>query len=133
MGVVNDDRQQKCLLGSHEVGTINREFPFEPEISLDASARICGDDRNEQGAGLDPFPDCVVPSSAATKLVLVEPHCNTCIAQAGADPRRSFFVLRSVAEEHGSMPVRGGKPGCLWAQIRRSRSASRWLFLEAAE
>jgi hypothetical protein len=108
MGAVNDDRQQKCLLGSHQVGTIHREFPFEPEISLDASARICGNDRDEQDAGLDPFPDCGVPSGAATKFVLIEPHCNTCIAQAGADPRRGLCVLRSVADEDGSMPVRGG-------------------------
>src|SRR5260221_284646 len=48
------------------------------------------------------------PARAAPQFILVEPHFNTCIAQAGADPCCRFCVLRSVAEENGSMPVRGG-------------------------
>src|SRR5207237_7858050 len=87
---------------------IDREFPFEPEISLDASARICGNYRDEQGAGPDLSLDRGVPGSAATQLVLVEPHFNACIAQAAADPRCRFCVFGSVAAEDGSMPVRGG-------------------------
>src|SRR5207302_8460332 len=69
-GAVNDDRQQKCLLGGHQVGAIDGEFPFEAEISLDASARIRGNDRDEQGAGPDLFLDRAVPGSPATQLVL---------------------------------------------------------------
>jgi hypothetical protein len=84
--VVNDDRQQESLVGSHEVRAVNRELPFKTEISLDPSVRILGDDGDKERTGLDLPADRRIPGIPAPQLALVEPDLNPRVSQICAEP-----------------------------------------------
>ncbi len=71
--VVDDDREQECLVGSQKVRTIDREFPFKTEVALDPGMRILRDDRDEERTGLDLPADRGIPGVPASQVALVEP------------------------------------------------------------
>jgi hypothetical protein len=54
--------------------SVYRQFPLKPKIALDSGTRMQGDDRDEQGAGLDLLADGSIPGIAAAQFALVEPH-----------------------------------------------------------
>jgi hypothetical protein len=97
---VDDDREQKGLVGRHSVRTIDRELPFKAEVSFDPSVRIRGDDWNEEGALADLLADLAIPGVPAPQFALVEPDLDTLGPKCIADPTRSIGVLRSVAKEY---------------------------------
>src|ERR1700691_3515634 len=80
---------------------IDRELPFEAEITFGANTRVFRYDRNEQRAGLDLISDRVVPGIAAAQLALVEPHLDARGAQGLTDALGGRGVLGGVAEEYG--------------------------------
>jgi hypothetical protein len=99
-GVVDDDRQQESLVGSHQVAAIDRKLPLETEIPLVAIVRVPRDDREEQGAGLNLPADRLVPGVPATQLALVEPNLDSDGSQARADPLGRCGVSRGVTQEY---------------------------------
>ena len=65
-----------------------------------ARVRARRDYRDEKRAFLDPATDRCVPSIAPTKLALVKPHFETCLAQRVPNAHGGVRILRSVADEH---------------------------------
>ena len=71
--VVNYDGHQEGSFDRHQMGAIDREFPFEPKIALEPRLRMCGNNRNEEGAVTDLLPDLAVPNISTAQLALIEP------------------------------------------------------------
>ena len=70
---VNYDGHQEGSFNRHQMGAIDREFPFEPKIALESLLRMRGNNRNEEGAVAELLPDLPVPNISAAQLALVEP------------------------------------------------------------
>ena len=83
----------------HQVGAIDGQLPFQPEVALAARLGVRGDDGNEQGAVVDLLADRVVPRVPAAQLALVEPDLDPGAAQRLADPPRGLGILRGIAQE----------------------------------
>jgi len=98
--VVDDDRQQESLIGSHKVRPVNCELPFRAEVSLDACVRILGDDRNKESTAFDLLADRSIPGVPAPKLALVEPDLDSGVSQACADPLSRRGIFRGVAQKY---------------------------------
>src|SRR5580658_657362 len=50
--VIDDDRYQKCLVRSNQVGAIDGELPFQPEVPFGSLMGGFGNDRNEESTVL---------------------------------------------------------------------------------
>jgi hypothetical protein len=75
------------------MAAINRELPFEPEVSLGPFMRVSRDDWDEERTGLDLFADGLIPSIPAPQLALVEPNFNAGAAKDLANLLRSLSIL----------------------------------------
>ena len=99
--VVDHDRQQKGLVVGHQVRAVDREFPFQPEVTFAARLRVPRDDRDEERAFLDLLADRGIPRVAAAQLALIEPYDESRRAKRFADAPGGLAVLRRVAQENG--------------------------------
>jgi hypothetical protein len=94
------------------MGTVDRQFPFQPKISLGPSLGIRGNDWNHQSTGLDLPADGGVPSIPAPQFALIEPNLDARGTQSVADFSGGFGVLlgitqknRSIRSSHAQIPL----------------------------
>jgi hypothetical protein len=106
-GPVDYDWHQEGSVGRHQMGSIDRELPLQPEIPLRTGAGIAGYDWDKKRAGLYLLPDGRIPSITAAQLALVEPYLDAGRTQALADPFSGLGVFGRIAEEDGSLAASG--------------------------
>ena len=99
-GLVQCDRQDERLAFGHEVRSLLRQPPLEPEVALEPALRVAGNQRHEQGAVLDFAADFLIPRVAAAQFALIKPDLDP----VGAEGRGNAFsrgrVFMGIAEEN---------------------------------
>ncbi len=118
--VVDHHRQQERLVVGHQVRAVDRELPFQAEVTFAARLRVLRDDRHEERALLDLLADRGIPRVAAAQLAFIEPDDESRGAKRFADAPGGLGVLRRIAQENGL--GRGAQRGTL-AQAISCRAA----------
>ena len=95
--VVDAHRYEKGAALAHEVSALVGETPLQAEIAFGTGLCTCGNDRDEQRAVLNLFPDLLVPGVSSPKFALVEPDLDAGGTKRIANAFRRLGVLRGVA------------------------------------
>jgi hypothetical protein len=106
--VIDHKGQQKGLGVRHRMGALGRELPFHPEITLQPSLGVRGNDGHEKGAFPNLPSDLLVPGIASSQFALVKPNLDPFCPERIANAPRVTGILRSVAQKNRPM---------LWAEL----------------
>src|SRR5271167_3052915 len=71
---IDDHGHKKRLVIGHVIRACDGELPLAPKITFESSLSVGRYDRNKERAISDLAADLLVPSIAAPKLALIEPH-----------------------------------------------------------
>jgi len=136
IGVVDDHRHEKGLLGGHVVHAVDGEPPLAPEVTLEARLSVGGNDGHEQRAFANLAADLLVPDIPTAQLALVEPDFDAAGSQRLANASGSIRVLRGVAQKDRFRRFGHGRRECRrWLvtdlDVRLPGRGAQWLHRRA--
>ena len=99
-GIIHDHGEKKRPVFGQQVRALDRQFPFEPEVTLSPFFALAGDDRHEQRAFLDLAADFLVPDVAAAQFAHVEPDLDAKGPQGVGNMTGRLGILTGIAEKY---------------------------------